>query len=248
MIEEHLGETIDIHGGGHDLIFPHHENEIAQSTCAHHGAPLARYWLHNGFLNMGSEKMSKSLGNVRLVREILEDAPGEAIRMALLSGHYRQPLEWTPELLAQSKAALDRYYQILRDVNDIEAMPEQASDSFIAALHDDLNTPKALAELSLLAKNLAKAENRDEKARMKGALLAAGDMLGILGENPENWFRAEKSGADLSAEDIEAQLDARQAARKARDFAKADAIRDALAKAGVAIEDKSDGTTQWRWA
>lgn len=248
MIEEHLGETIDIHGGGHDLIFPHHENEIAQSTCAHHGAPLARYWLHNGFLNMGSEKMSKSLGNVRLVREILEDAPGEAIRMALLSGHYRQPLEWTPELLAQSKAALDRYYQILRDVNDIEAMPEQASDSFIAALHDDLNTPKALAELSLLAKNLAKAENHDEKARMKGALLAAGDMLGLLQENPEHWFRAEKSGAELSAEDIEAQLEARQAARKARDFAKADAIRDALAKAGVAIEDKSDGTTQWRWA
>ncbi|MGD8326638.1 MAG: cysteine--tRNA ligase [Sphingomonadales bacterium] len=248
MIEEHLGKTIDIHGGGHDLIFPHHENELAQSCCAHDGAPLARYWMHNGFLNMGTEKMSKSLGNVRLVREILEDAPGEAIRMALLSGHYRQPLEWTPELLTRSKAALDRYYQILRDVKDITPVETSVPDAFQTALEDDLNTPKALAELSALAKALAKAETADEKAKAKGALLAAGALIGLLQGDPETWFSTARGDSELSADDIEALLEERRQARKDRDFARADAIRDELGEKGVAIEDKGDGTTLWRWA
>jgi len=247
MIKEHLGETIDIHGGGHDLIFPHHENELAQSCCAHDGAPLARYWMHNGFLNMGTEKMSKSLGNVRLVRDILEDAPGEVIRMALLSGHYRQPLEWTAELLTRSKAALDRYYQILRDVQGVEPVPSPVPEAFQAALEDDLNTPKALAELSALAKTLAKAEDDEAKAQAKGALLAAGDLIGLLQGDAEAWFSAKRSDSALNAEDIEALLEERRTARANRDFARADAIRDELGEKGVAIEDKGDGTTLWRW-
>jgi cysteinyl-tRNA synthetase len=224
MIERHLGETIDIHGGGLDLIFPHHENEIAQSRCAHGGAPLARYWLHNGFLTMaGSEKMSKSLGNVVTVGELLEQGhKGETLRLALLSAHYRQPLEWSGQLLAQSKATLDRLY---RSAGDAEAGTPDAG--VVDALADDLNTPLALSRLAAIEDS--------------GALRASAALLGLLAESSASWFQGE---GDAS---IDALVAARTAAKKERNFAEADRIRAELAEQGVLLEDSGHGTT-WRRA
>ena len=234
MIAESLGTTIDIHGGGLDLQFPHHENELAQSTCAHDGAPLARIWMHNGFLKMGaSEKMSKSLGNVVSVEDLLAQGwHGEVLRLALLSASYRQPLEWTDELLVDSKARLDRMYGLLRgqDVADADADAE-----FVAALSDDLNTPQALAVLARLG-----------NARALGPLRASGRLLGILDLDPEDWFRAEATvggGPDDAA--VDAMIAARAAARAARNFAESDRIRDELAAAQIVLEDGPGGTT-WR--
>ena len=223
MIETHLGETIDIHGGGIDLEFPHHENEIAQSSCAHHGAPLARYWLHNGMLSMAGDKMSKSQGNVVSVNELLEQGhKGEALRLGLLSAHYRQPLEWSPQLIAQSKATLDRLY---RAAGDAEA---GAIDSgVIEALADDLNTPLALARLSAIAD--------------PASLRASAALLGLLQNSSENWFRGE---GDAS---VDAMVAARTEAKQRRDFAEADRIRDELAADGILLEDGPNGTT-WRRA
>jgi len=184
MSEAHLGETFDIHGGGQDLIFPHHENEIAQSTCAHGGKPFARYWVHNGYLKVDHEKMSKSLGNVLTVRELLQDAPGEAIRMTLLATHYRQPLDFTPDAMHQARAALDRIYGALRAVAEIDAADGVVPDEVLAALDDDLNTPLAIAHLHEGVTALNKAADDGEKARLKGALLAAGDLLGPAGQDP----------------------------------------------------------------
>lgn len=239
MIRKHLGETIDIHGGGADLQFPHHENECAQSRCAH-AAPLARFWLHNGMLNMAGEKMSKSLGNIALVEELLEDTPGEAIRLALLQGHYRQTLDFTPELLAQSVKNLDRLYGVLRDHADIAAADVPAPAGFVAALADDLNTAKALAELFALGKSADTPEG-------KGALLAAGRLMGLLQHPPEDWFAARQAVADIDVTAVEALIAKRAAARAEKDFAAADAARDQLAAMGVTIEDTADGTI-WRLA
>jgi cysteinyl-tRNA synthetase len=234
-----LGETIDIHGGGLDLIFPHHENEIAQSECAH-GRPMARYWLHNGFLSIDAEKMSKSLGNIMTVQALLESHAGETLRLALLSAHYRQPLDWTDALLAQSKAQLDRLYNALRRMDGAEAEAVEPPAAVLEALADDLNTPQALAELSALAGEANKAPP-SRWPRLKGELLAAGRMLGLLAADPAAWAR----GPEADAARIDAAVAARLAARKARDFAEADRIRDALAAEGVEIMDGPDGST-WR--
>ncbi|GAC1630464.1 MAG: cysteine--tRNA ligase [Nevskia sp.] len=248
MAETLLGETIDIHGGGIDLAFPHHENERAQSVCAHGQKPFARYWLHNGFLTMDSAKMSKSVGNVLLVKEIRRHAPGEAIRLALLTGHYRQPLDWNDEALADARKKLDRLYGALREAGDAVAGDAKAPAAFFAALEDDLNTPAALAELFELARALNKADNDSDKARLAAQLRDAGAVLGLLQQTPAAWF-AQGSPADDALDEaaIEAALAARIAAKTARNYQEADRIRDELKTRGVLVEDAKDGQ-RWRRA
>jgi cysteinyl-tRNA synthetase len=248
LIERHLGETIDIHGGGQDLIFPHHENEIAQGTCAHNGKLYCRYWLHNGFVTVTEEKMSKSLGNVLLVHDLLQEAPGEAIRLVLLSSHYRQPLDWTDTALPQAKAGLDRLYGALRRLEDvvIGTQDKAVSAEFNEALEDDMNTPKALAELFQIAKLANTATEIEELRRLKGQLLAAGDQLGLLQADPEDWF-SRSAHALIDAAEIERLIAERNAARSAKNYALADQIRDELARQGVRIEDGPEGT-RWRRA
>ncbi|MGD9583748.1 MAG: cysteine--tRNA ligase [Lysobacterales bacterium] len=249
MCEAHLGETIDIHAGGIDLQFPHHENEIAQSTCAHGGRPFARFWLHNGMLNMDGRKMSKSLGNVFRVHDLLRDHPPEALRYALLSAHYRQPLDWTDGLIEQCVRTLDRLYGTLRELLDL---PMTAADyvvpaAFEAALDDDLNTPQALAALAELASVARKAEGAAARRRAKAELLGAGALIGLLQQTPEQWFcrGVPSHGSDASA--IECLLAERQQAKQARDFGRADAIRASLAAQGIEIED-TPGGTRWKVA
>ena len=246
MAAKHLGDTIDIHAGGQDLIFPHHENELAQSRCAHGGADFARYWVHNGFLSMDHEKMSKSLGNVVLVHDLVKEIPGEVIRMALLGAHYRQPLDWSEETIRAAKRMLDRLYGAVRgiEVPDAARAAAEPPESLVAALEDDINTPKAMAEFFALAKELNKADSDDDKTRLAAQMYAAGDLMGILQSDPEEWFAGHTEG-ELAADDIEALIDKRNAARKEKDFATADAVRDQLSAAGIKIEDGPDGTT-WR--
>jgi cysteinyl-tRNA synthetase len=221
MIKAHLGETIDIHGGGLDLIFPHHENEIAQSRCAHGGAPLARYWVHNGFVDMGAEKMSKSLGNIVTPAELLAQGHrGETLRLALLSAHYRQPLPWTDGLIAQAKATLDGLYRRAGDAD-----PGAVGEGVLDALSDDLNTPLALSRLAVL-----------EGAELKGSA----QLLGLLTSSSADWFQG-----DSNTSLVEARIAERAAAKKNRDFATADRIRDELKADGIILEDGPGGTT-WR--
>ncbi|MCX7060761.1 MAG: cysteine--tRNA ligase [Gammaproteobacteria bacterium] len=247
MAEALLGDTIDIHGGGHDLVFPHHENERAQSTAAHDGKTFARYWLHNGFLTMDAEKMSKSLGNVKLIREILKTAPGEAVRLALLTGHYRQPLDWNDEALADARRKLDRLYGALRDAGDVPGSDAVAPAAFIAALEDDLNTPAALAELFELAKQLNKAVDLGERTALVAQIKDAGAVLGLLQQTPAAWFSqsASSAGDGPDEAEIEAALAARIAAKTAKNYPEADRIRDTMKARGVLIEDSKDGQ-RWR--
>jgi len=246
MIETWLGRTIDIHGGGSDLIFPHHENENAQSTCAHGGELFARYWVHNGFVNVDHEKMSKSLGNVLLVKDLLEAAPGEAVRLALISAHYRAPLDWTDEALEQSRRRLDGLYQALRGLQDVAAPGDGFEDllePFLRELEDDLNTPRALAELSAMAHAANVSGDDSERGRLKAAMLAAGKLLGLLQQDPGQWFAGDVE--DLDVDRIEALIAERSAARGEKNFARADELRDELKEMGVEIEDGPDGT-RWR--
>lgn len=243
MAAKHLGKTTDIHGGGIDLQFPHHENEIAQSECAH-GEEMARYWMHNGFLDMSGEKMSKSLGNVVLLNDLLKDWDGEVIRFAMLSGHYRAPLDWTDDLLEQAKTTLGRVYGALRRVWESEgASPKDKG--VIRAIRDDLNTPIALAQLSRLAGEANGAADRKDEMAMAQAradLLAAGDLLGLLTRTPAEW---EQGGDGDDNSRIEALVSARLEARANKDWAEADRIRDVLKAEGIEIMDSAGGAT-WR--
>ncbi len=247
MSAAHLGETIDIHAGGIDLQFPHHENEIAQSTCAHGGKTFARVWLHNGMLTFDGKKMSKSLGNVMVLHELLAQHPAEALRYLLLKAHYRQPLDWSETALTQAMRTLDGWYGVLRDLADIEidadACPVPAA--LEAALCDDLNTPQAFAELARLADTARHAEGENEQRAAKGALLGAGAALGLLQQTPEDWFQRVGGGDTVDAARIDALIEARRVAREQRDWSRADAVRDELAEMGVTIEDGPEGT---RWS
>jgi cysteinyl-tRNA synthetase len=270
MIENHFGETIDIHGGGLDLIFPHHENEIAQSRCAHGGAPLARYWVHNGFVDMGAEKMSKSLGNIVTPAELLAQGHrGETLRLALLSAHYRQPLPWTEELIAQSKTTLDRWYRALAKListrPDLELTDPESIDVFVqnSGLLDDLNTPQAFAELSAIASEILRSDDQSipeaTAARWGSILKGGGNLLGVLNSDPDAWAKGRVIHLDihetigvyasvrvgLDETRISARIAERAEAKKNRDFATADRIRDELKAEGIILEDGPNGTT-WR--
>ena len=250
MIQDVLGLPIDIHGGGIDLVFPHHENELAQGVCAGHGREYAKIWLHNGFLNMADEKMSKSVGNVVLAHDLLKTWPGEVLRWALLSGHYRQPLEWTEALLDQAKSALDRLYRVLDDSGRFLAGRTAAGgdggEIVRDALLDDLNTPQAFAGLFHLAdraRQAVMAKDAPAAAAARAALLDAGGLMGFLTADPQAWFQA---GADDDLKGrVEALIAERAAARAAKNWPEADRIRDALAALNVEVMDGPSGAT-WR--
>lgn len=239
MAEKHLGLPFDIHGGGADLKFPHHENEIAQSCCAHghENSPesFAKYWVHNGFLTVEGEKMSKSLGNFKTAHELLENHKGEVLRLTLLGAQYRQPLDWSDKAIEQSQKQLDGFYQQLHTLKDVTASDEAVPQDILDALYDDLNTPLAISRIHALI--------REEKntAALKGKLIATGKLLGILQEDAGAWLGYGQSAGDLTPAEIDALLAKRQDAKKAKDFAAADAIRKQLDEAGILIEDTAQG-------
>jgi cysteinyl-tRNA synthetase len=248
MIETHLGISIDVHGGGQDLQFPHHENEVAQSCCAHDGKEFVRYWMHNGFITMKGEKMSKSLGNIFTLHELLQKVPGEVLRYVLLSAHYRKPLDWSEEVITLAQASLDRFYNALYLAADVVPAVNFGArlDAFEAALMDDLNTPLAIAEMHAIAGELNKATEQ-EAAELKAALLEAGARLGLLSYEVEAWRKgtliASEGGVDDAA--IDALIAERAQAKADKNWARADAIRKELTEAGILLEDSAAGTT-WK--
>ena len=236
----------DRHSGGADLIFPHHENEIAQTCAAHNNAhdlkSFAKYWFHNGFVNVEGEKMSKSVGNIRLVNELNKEFKGEVLRLTLLSAHYRQPLNWTRNIIKQNSTMLNRFYRNLKDLENIDAYKDnnQIEDSVIEGLYDDLNTPKVIAELNVLSNQLSSANNK-MKSRIKYNLLEVGKIIGILQNSPDTWLGYGKS-AILNETIIERLIKERNEARGNKNFDLADQIRDELKEKGVEIEDTAKGT------
>jgi cysteinyl-tRNA synthetase len=246
MSELHLGETIDIHAGGNDLKFPHHENEIAQSTCAHGGKTFARWWMHNGFVTVEGSKMSKSVGNVHTIRDLRAKAPPEALRYLLLNAHYRQPLDWSEAGLMQAVRTLDRLYGTLRDLQDaaVDEAGLVVPESFEATLADDMNTPMALAALGQLAGEARKAEGAARRAR-KAELLGAGRLLGLLQQPVDGWFAHSSPSVAIDQALVESLIAQRQSAKATRDFATADALRARLAAMGVQLEDTAQGP-RWR--
>ena len=259
MIEAHLGETIDIHAGGIDLQFPHHENENAQSACAHGGRPLARFWLHNGLLTVEGRKMSKSLGNVLLLRDLLRTYPAEVLRFVLLKAHYRQPLDWSEAAVRQARATLDGWYGVLRDLDETPAPllpdddavwhPGGSLHPLLAAIDEDLNTPAALVELGKLASAARQAVSAtpEHQRAAKAHLLTGGALLGFLQQDPEAWFKNAATDQSVDIARVEALITQRNAARAERDYARADAVRAELAALGIAIEDGPNGT-RWKVA
>ena len=245
MIEKHLGESIDIHGGGQDLIFPHHENEIAQSCCAHDGKPFANIWMHNGFINIEGEKMSKSLGNFRMVNDLLEQYPGEVLRYVILSAHYRSEQNFGKDLLDSAWRSLDTLYGFLRTQVEVDAETVDISNSdAYQALLDDLNTPVVISELHKLAREMNAADT-GARAAAKGRLLAVAGLMGLLQQDPEQWFTLSRGGSDISAEQIETLIAKRNQAKADKDYAGADAVREELKAMGVVLEDSREGT-KWR--
>ncbi len=244
MAEKHLGAPFDIHGGGADLKFPHHENEIAQSCCANDKATepesFAKYWVHNGFVTVEGEKMSKSLGNFLLVHDLIKKYSGEVLRLSLLSAHYRQPLDWSEQVLHQNQKLLDKLYQKLADLEDTKAGDKKVPVPVLNALCDDLNTPQVLAEINKLLKE-------KEGAELKGALLAIGDLMGILQQDPAEWFGSDEGVSDEEVTKIETLLAERIEAKDNKDFARADEIRDDLLSMGIEIKDTREGTS-WQKA
>ena len=241
MSWEYLGETFDIHGGGIDLVFPHHENEIAQTRCAFHSPLMANFWMHNGFLQVEGRKMAKSEGNFITIRELLADWPGEVLRLNMLRTHYRQPIDWTLKSLEESWRTLDEWYAILSRTKVI--IPQRLDPPFLDALCDDLNTPKAITELHQLRNDIL-------NSRGPTALVALADSLTFLGllteETIPRWDTSKHSTCGIDASTIETLIDKRNAARKAKKFKEADFIRDELKAKGVELEDHKDGTTTWQ--
>jgi cysteinyl-tRNA synthetase len=244
MSWKHLGETFDIHGGGIDLVFPHHENEIAQSRCAFHSPVMANYWMHNGFLQVEGEKMSKSEGNFFTIRELLADWHGQILRFNMLRTHYRQPIDWTEKGLEQSRATLEDWWRFA--ATDVSAT---ISQSVLEAVLDDLNTPKAIAELHAIRNRITSAGKGEHAVELAQNLAFLGFGRGsfLAWEEMKKVEALERSGG-LDEADIEKLIDARNAARKARDFKEADRIRDELRAMGIELEDKKDGTTIWKVA
>ena len=246
MSEKSLGLPFDIHSGGIDLVFPHHENEIAQ-TCSisKHKEPkdFATYWFHNGFVNVEDEKMSKSIGNIRLVHELNKKYKGEVLRLTLLSAHYKQPLNWTEEIIEQNSKMLDRLYRVLLELSDTSVKLELPTDSIMESFLDDLNTPKIIAKLNEEA-NSASSASKDRKVEIKKNLLSAGKILGILEDDPENWLGYSQKSKENSGE-IERLINQRNEARRSKNFNLADTIRDTLKDKGIEIEDTDKGTI-WR--
>ena len=243
MSHKHLGHTFDIHCGGLDLIFPHHENEIAQSTCAHGAETFAQYWMHNGMLVVDGKKMSKSLGNFYTVQDLLQKVPGEVIRFTLLATHYRQPLDWTEKTLEQSIVILNRFYTSIKNI-DISTV--EVDEEILAALNDDLNTPKAIARLHTLVAQLNKEKSSESREKLASLIVSSARLMGFLYQKTEDWFMNTcVKGEGAEAEKIERLIAERIQARKAKNFTEADRIRQDLLAQGIVLEDTPDGTT-WR--